>query len=309
MNTLLQGHPFEFFYIVALAIAGVVVVARQIFGRPGLAYGFEVSELSEFAHQRRSYINIITIARFSRQRPVAILIFAFASAPTVAALAVAGLGGGGGLGSLLWRIVPWHGVSALQAVATYLICAGVMVGVATWFLDVHRRRDPERYAASLHALGGSPGRAVLMIVRGFFIDEGGTCEELGWRGFAVPVLIATWPLSPWLPTAILGALWWFWHFPREVPGLVRDGVSPRWPLNQAVFLTLCVAMSIVCTATVLLTGSFWPALMIHGGTNVWSKGVSQPKSLYLGIVEPRTAILVVSAVLCLTAYWLRSGHL
>jgi hypothetical protein len=309
LTALLQAHPFESFYITALAIAALVVVARQVFGKAGLAYGFDVADLAAFATQQRSYINVRTIALFSRQQPVALLIFAFAAAPSVAAVAVAAAGGGGGIGSLLWRVAPWHGVPALPAIATYGIATAVMVGVGYWFLEVHRRREPQQYEESIDRLGGSLRRAFLLIVRGFFIDEGGTCEELGWRGFAIPVLIASWAWSPWLPTVVIGVLWWFWHFPREMPGLVRTGPSPRWARGQLVFMTLCVAMSIVCTTTVLLTGSFWPALMIHGGTNVWSKAVTQPKSLYLGTIEPRTAILGVSAALCLIAYWITTGHL
>ena len=47
-----------------------------------------------------------------------------------------------------------------------------------------------------------------------------------------------------------------------------------WVRNQALFIGTCLALSVLCTEAVMQTGgSVWPAILIHGGTNVWSKAL------------------------------------
>ncbi|MEN9617586.1 MAG: hypothetical protein RL022_3008, partial [Chloroflexota bacterium] len=47
----------------------------------------------------------------------------------------------------------------------------------------------------------------------------------------------------------------------------------RFVTSQAQFVLLCVALSGLMTVAWQHTGSVWPAVMIHGGTNVWSKAI------------------------------------
>ena len=54
----------------------------------------------------------------------------------------------------------------------------------------------------------------LTFLIGGVIDEGGTSEELGWRGFALPTLLGE-MANPLVVAVFLGVLWWFWHFPLD----------------------------------------------------------------------------------------------
>jgi hypothetical protein len=67
--------------------------------------------------------------------------------------------------------------------------------------------------------------------------------------------------------------------------------------QQAWFLALCVAETIVCVYLVnLCGGSVLPAIIVHGGSNVWSKAVSSEMWQLTG-VDVRTWIMLVAAVI------------
>ena len=142
---------------------------------------------------------------------------------------------------------------------------------------------------------------IFWLLLGPFIDEGGLWEELGWRGFAAPVLLAR-LRSPLTSTLVLGALWWFWHFPREVPNLISGlpvGGWAGWFYGQFLFLVLCLALSVVIAPAWFRTGgSVLPAILIHGFTNVWSKALSAPVWATLG-TDVRTWLVIAAAVLVL----------
>lgn len=259
------------FYALALVIVcGVMVYAGSVqAARPETRRVF--ADMFSWLDERNTYPNAVSIARFCREQRLATVIIVFAAAPSIAALVAAVFGSGvADFGSLLHRLAPWHDHDATAALTTYAVIVAIFVVVSVVYLRVSARFPVEPTPALLRE--ARPVRRWSRIVGGMFVDEGGSLEELGWRGFALPVLVVT-TGSLWWPTVLLAVAWWAWHLPREVPALLHKPKWKRFVAVQSQFVLLCVALSGLMTVAWWHTGSVWPAVMIHGGTNVWSKAL------------------------------------
>ncbi len=108
-------------------------------------------------------------------------------------------------------------------------------------------------------------------------------EELGWRGYALPKLLAE--RSVLAASLILGALWGAWHLPTFfVPG------APQYGLPFSAFVLLTVAYSVVFTWVYLHTrGSVLIATLLHGAIN-FSQG------FFLGGIDPAREYWLLAAV-------------
>jgi hypothetical protein len=293
-SSFMQRHRFGVFYATALAIVLGVMAVGAIFNKFAL-----LGDLLAFLKAKHLYPNVLTIGRFAVQQPWTVLIFLFALAPSLAAI-VASLGAGGaaGLKDLFSRFAPWRApVGRRAALRAYLLLFGCYAAGAAFFLWVAlKHADPAGREAVLGVIGGSPLAIISTLLLGIFVDEGGSLEELGWRGFALPTLLDR-GRSPLRTTLLLGALWWAWHLPRELPGLLGGTPLGGFVINQGVFLLLCAALSIVITFFWQRTGaSVWPAILIHGGANVWSKALGGPMNAWLG-TDGRTVVVVIGAAL------------
>jgi membrane protease YdiL (CAAX protease family) len=108
-------------------------------------------------------------------------------------------------------------------------------------------------------------------------------EELGWRGYALPRLLAK--RSALAASLILGALWGAWHLPTFfVPG------TPQHGLPFSVFVLLTMAYSVVIGwVYVQARGSVLIASLLHGAIN-FSQG------FFLGGVHPAKEYWLLAAV-------------
>ena len=298
MKDLIRRHRFLAFYLLAVAIVVGVMWTRWATNSAEL-----LPNLFQFLQDNGMYANTVSIALFGAMDWRALLIFVFAGAPTYAALLISGwLDGRGGVAQLLSRFKPWRGVDRRQGSAVYLVLAGIyVVGAAAYMLFAFRSGGEAGFRDSiLQGLGGSWLTAVLWLLVGPFIDEGGLWEELGWHGYGLPLLLDR-MRAPLAATLSLGFLWWLWHFPREIPNLVGGNNLGTWAFNQGVFLLLCLCLSIVTTLAWFKTGgSVLPAILIHGLTNVWSKALSGPLWQATG-QDVRTWAVVLAAVVVLVA--------
>ena len=199
--------------------------------------------------------------------------------PATAAIVVAAVADGrAGLKDLLGRVVRWRVGARWYAVALGL---PVILALA---------------AAGLHlALGARSsiefgGLSVLNFVV-FVLIVG---EELGWRGYALPRLLAR--RSALAASLILGVLWGLWHLPTFfVPG------APQHGLPITAFLLLTMAYSVLFTWIYLHTGgSVLLATLFHGAINL-SQG------LLLGGLDPARTYWLLAAVYGLAALVLAAG--
>ena len=96
----------------------------------------------------------------------------------------------------------------------------------------------------------------------YILITGPLCEELGWRGCALPRLLKC--FNPFTASLILGALWGMWHLPSFfLGGMVQAGLS--LPL----FLLNALLVSILVTWVYLHTGgSVLMTVLIHYTVNI-----------------------------------------
>lgn len=103
----------------------------------------------------------------------------------------------------------------------------------------------------LNALVGG----VLNVVLGAF------GEEWGWRGWLLPKLR---PLGTWPALLGSGALWGIWHAPLILLG---HNYPDAPVLGVFLFLPFCMLWGVLHGWTRLITGSVWPAALMHGTLN------------------------------------------
>jgi len=292
MRALSQRRPILIFYLLALGLATLVMVwavARFIADPASIAL---LGEMVAAIYGGGDYINIATILPHALAKPDLLGIFIFAAAPSIAALVVAARGGGGGLPVLLGRLrLVGEGTTRRRAALVY---TGILCVYAAGFAAYDFVAGPGVVVTDrVTALGGS---LLLGATLGLLLDEGGTLEELGWRGFAWPLLQAA-LASPLRAALLLGVLHWAWHLPREILTVLSGADPAAFLAGQGVFLALCVALAVLTGYCVNLAGgSVWPAIFVHGGSNVWSKALSDHVAPSFGLIDLRSLILCLLAL-------------
>jgi membrane protease YdiL (CAAX protease family) len=167
--------------------------------------------------------------------------------PALAAVIVAAVTDGRpGLRDLLGRLVRWR-----VGARWYVVALGLPMALALT-------------AAGLHLLLGAQtsvnfGELSVLNYVVFVLIVG---EELGWRGYALPRLLAE--RSALAASLILGTLWGAWHLPTFfVPG------APQYGLPFSAFLLLTMAYSVVIGWVFVHTrGSVFIASLLHGAINL-----------------------------------------
>lgn len=205
-------------------------------------------------------------------------------APAIAALLTAAFfEGSGSLRRLLQRLFAVHFPWRWAALSAAIMPAIYFVAIS--LVRVLQRGKTEPLFAK-----NSPLFILTAFVWLVFVTSG---EELGWRGYALPRLLATTPRI--LPVSLgLGLVWGAWHLPLYlIPG------QSAFPIP--LFLVFTTILSVLYSLMFLRTGgSLIPALLLHAGTDV------APRIFQLGNL-PWTFWLVVDlclavvvATLCIT---------
>ncbi|TQV76566.1 CPBP family intramembrane metalloprotease [Aliikangiella marina] len=127
--------------------------------------------------------------------------------------------------------------------------------------------------------GLTEGSAILLIVgTSATIGVLGTAvtgalgEELGWRGFLVPKLLA---FNSFHKTSLLvGVIWAFWHLPiiLYTPYFTGDNIY----FGIACHSILVISLSYLLTWLYLKSQSIWPVCLFHASHNVFMQQVLSP---------------------------------
>lgn len=171
-------------------------------------------------------------------------------APSIVALGLTARSNGtAGIQALLGRIFKWR-VDLRWYVFAAAYLATIKIGVAF----VHRI-----------AVGAWPRFGVepwyILAIATVFSTPVQAGEEIGWRGYALPLLATRWGLAR--ASLLLGIVWAFWHLPLFfIPGIDNYGQS------FVIFTLQVIAISVPMTWLYARTGgSLLLVMLMHGANN------------------------------------------
>jgi len=104
-------------------------------------------------------------------------------------------------------------------------------------------------------------------------------EEIGWRGFLIPELIKT--TSYTKAVVFTGSVWAVWHFPAII---YADYNAPTPLVFQLVSFTIMViGLNSISAWLCLKSKSIWPAVIWHGGHNLFNQQIFLMMTIDTGI--------------------------
>ena len=175
--------------------------------------------------------------------------------PSIAGLVVAArTEGRPGVRRLLASLGAWR-VPARWYLLVFLVPP---LATAISLLIVDQGSDTLRLFAAGSALRNLP------LAYALALPFGPLGEELGWRGFALPRLLAR--FGPWRATAVLGAIWTFWHGPMMLfmPGASMPSFMSLSAASVLIFLVQITSETAMMTLLYLRTrGSLLMAVLAH----------------------------------------------
>ncbi|MGY6550243.1 MAG: CPBP family glutamic-type intramembrane protease [Roseinatronobacter sp.] len=184
-------------------------------------------------------------------------------------------------------LVLWYGgLSGLRRYFARLLLWRAPVG---WYLLLLAGLPAISYLGA--AIGGTltpealaqPPLRDLLVLMGFMLILG-PVEELGWRGYATPLLQRR--MAPFWAGLVVGIFWALWH----VPAFFLDG-TPQSGWDVMPFVIGAIGVSIVLTAFFNAAhGSILVAILFHWQLNMPIWPDAQPWDMYLFVV---LAVIVV----------------
>jgi hypothetical protein len=309
----IRRHPFVSFYTLAVSfpivlfayLALMQALQPDLYG-PGVGLfehffgtlGTLMHEHPLFALHRDSVLVFLTAYTLV---PLGAPFLFFPFAPTVSALIVTGLARGApAVRALIGAYAPLRGGltwrDGARIYGLVLLTIAGLVALA-YLLDglVHGGdgQDAMRRTWGLTAMAPFIAGWGLAL----FTNQGGLLEELGWRGYAWPVLARVFR-RPLVAALLLGIAWALWHFPREIAPLLSGAQSlQELAVTQAMFIAACIGMTIVAVAFVNYSGgSVLPAIMLHGTFNyLYQAYEGARKGVRIDVSWEPTVLWVVAA--------------
>ena len=157
-----------------------------------------------------------------------------------------------------WRLPGFGYVAAAYVIP--LVYAAAAYG-AVWALGLGRI-DTVHYQSMLHRSVGS-GLALIATLGVAIGCVSALGEEIGWRGFLVPVLAQRFGLTA--TSLISGVIWAAWHVPVIIFGDYNGG-TPAW-YSVTCFAAAVLGISFVMAWLRLASGSLWPCMLLHAAHN------------------------------------------
>jgi membrane protease YdiL (CAAX protease family) len=107
-------------------------------------------------------------------------------------------------------------------------------------------------------------------------------EEIGWRGFLAPALVARLGFTG--GALVTGAIWAAWHLPILLFADYNAG-TPWW-FAMPCFVVLVLASSVMMTWLRLRSGSLWTAAVMHASHNLFIQAFFTPITAPRGSITP-----------------------
>jgi membrane protease YdiL (CAAX protease family) len=222
----------------------------------------------------------------------------FGLTPALAALIIAfAYDRGRGVKELLGRLFVLRFPAVWWLVALAVPLLPQWLGVYLWSTTF---AEPLRFPSFTQWLGSFLS---LALINGFF----SLGEELGWRGFMLPRMLAR---HSWVNAALIaGVLWSLWHFPLWGRANYALSGSMVHTMLELLLTTLtATAVSVIITAIFLHTRqSLIPSLLLHGATNanmyLIYAGTSERALTSIQLLAIQTALFTLAALLFVLVLW------
>ena len=280
MRQLILRHPFWSFYIAAFSIG--LLTWFYLFAVQAILGGDMYGEFSEIRDSMRAQYailfhhkdSVLLYGYTALHMPVSIPMFFFPFAPTAAAILVVLVAWRWpGISNLLSLFKPIRGdISVKEGLRVYLILVLTITAVVVFQIVVKLLSgESEAVQHAVLHLGLNDWRFFLSTwLVAAFLNQGALLEELGWRGYALPVLTRQLG-SPLKACILLGILWALWHFPREIPAILsgQSGLEDQLIWHARFFIS-CIGVTIVVAYfSNILGGSVIPVIIVHGMVNLF----------------------------------------
>lgn len=187
-----------------------------------------------------------------------------------------------------WLLIP--NAAAYSAFATGQAAAWGLTdwpAVATWALAI-------------------PSLATVGVIRAVANSLG---EEIGWRGFLLPRLVAR--LGFTRGSLVSGVIWGTWHYPL-ILWADYNSAAPRW-FALCCFTSMVISASFITGWLRLKTDSLWPCAVYHASHNLFIQGIFDAMTAQSGPVVYVTGEfgvgMVVTSGLVALCLWTRRGQL
>lgn len=135
-------------------------------------------------------------------------------------------------------------------------------------------------------------------------------EEIGWRGLLVPELSRKFTFT--MTALISGLVWVVWHAPVIVFSDYNTTGIPTWYVLVC-FTVLVVGSSFAYAWLRLVSGSIWPAVILHAAHNVFIQAILNPLTGYTAptpyVIGEFGAGLALAAVVIAFLFWRRRSEL
>lgn len=175
-------------------------------------------------------------------------------------------------GLMQWRVgLIWYMVAVLSPIVLFTISQ-----IVTKLLNL-----PVKIAVPQ---GDLSFYGILGFVINFFAN---TCEEIGWRGFALPRLQKRY--SALIATLIVGILWALWHLPLVF--LVGN------PMSEFPFLWLIIIVTNAFIYTWIYNstkGSILLVALFHGALNIFGVFITGVSPMAYALVNFVVAIILIT---------------
>ena len=107
-------------------------------------------------------------------------------------------------------------------------------------------------------------------------------EEIGWRGFLAPRLVAKFGFTG--GAILAGIVWALWHLPLILLGSYNNG-TPWW-FGFSCFAVMVISSSVILTWLRLVSKSVWPCALCHASHNVFIQAFFTPLTGARGAITP-----------------------
>ena len=213
-----------------------------------------------------------------------------------------------------WGENKWNRLAYLMALG-YTVLAYAVV----WVCRLGTFGD----AASVAALGRSLGWTSsprLLVLAGYIVSMSvlglisaiptALGEEIGWRGFLAPRLVAQTSFTT--GALFVGVIMLVWHIPVILFGQYNQGTS-QW-IAIPCFAVAVMSASVISTWLRLRSGTVWPSTIFHGAHNLLIQGVLTPitgsKGKATAYFIGEFGLLIPTFLLALAIYfWTRRAEL